>query len=1131
MDSCTKCKGGITVAGRSCKIFLVMKLLVVLLTATCMQVSAHVSAQMITFSGKNVSLKTVFEEIRKQGNYQFLYNVHLLRQAKKIDLHVQNMPVKQVLDICMNGQPLTYVISGNTIIIKQGQAASTTAASVTQEISVQGRVTVKGSGEALPGVTVQVKGIPGRGTTTNSEGRYTISVPDNNAVLVFSFLGYAAKEEQVNGRKDISIEMEAVGSNLEQVVVVSYGTQSQRSITGAVTKVSTKEVQDVPAAEFGQKLQGRVAGLQVSQVSGRPGQGMTFRIRGASSLRSGNQPLIVVDGQPITGDNINVINPDEIESYSVLKDASATALYGSRAANGVVIITTKQARAGRTTMSFNTYYGWQSVPDRGRPDMMNAREFAQFMNGYYEDKIKYENWKDANGLAEIPADYRNPSQYGEGTDWYGALLRTAPMSNYALNISTGTEKVLSSTTLTYFNQQGVLYNTGMQRFSLRSNNEFRPNDKLKLGLNLAPTYQNDNNTRSSSIDNNRQAVSAAVISSPLIPKVNPDGSLPTSTSSYGMYKLPNFYQQLLIMNQKQKTLRLLANIYGELELLPGLTFKTTFNTDLIDADLNIFSPSTTGRFGAPPPQPASASANSSNTVAWLSENMLTYKFKLGGQHDFDVLAGYSAQKWEQNNRYITGTNFPNDRIPWISGAATTTGTTNNSQWSMLSWYGRVNYGFRDKYYVTANIRQDGSSRFGDNRKWGYFPSASAAWVVSEEPFFPKSSALSHLKIRGSYGLTGNNNIGDYTQTALLSATNYVFNGSTLAPGQSITQMANDDLTWETSKQLDLGLEMTLLNDRITFSYDYYRKTTDDLLYQWNVPYASGFANVAFNVGTFRMWGHEFQINSRNLTGELEWNTAFNIAFNDNKVVDLQSPGFLGGTGTYGDFNRTAVGRRIGEFWGYVFDGIYMTEEEYNRQPKHISSAVGTTRMKDINGDGVITADDRTYIGNPNPRMIFGMANDLRYKNFDFTIVVAGQTGNQIMNTNMQNLVNIDGIFNVTKDMANRWRSPENPGNGKVPRTLANTTELYRLGNSNWVFDGDYLTIKNITLGYTLDLKRFKYLQSARFYASMQQAFVFTKYPGQNPEVNDTRDQQISAGLDNGSFPIPRTVMIGANINF
>ncbi|WP_198673914.1 TonB-dependent receptor [Chitinophaga alhagiae] len=1109
-----------------------MKLLVVLLTATCMQVSAHVSAQIITFSGKNVSLGRVFEEIRKQGNYQFLYNTHLLKQARKVDLDVENMPVTQVLDICMKDQPLTYVISGNTIIIKQRPPAVKPPAPVIQEKKVQGQVTIKGSGEALPGVTVQVKGVPGRGTTTDVSGRYTINVPDNNAVLVFSFLGYGTKEEPVNGRTDIPVVLEEVGANLEQVVVVSYGAQSQRSITGSVTKVSTKDVQDIPAAEFGQKLQGRVAGLQVSQVSGRPGQGMTFRIRGASSLRSGNQPLIVIDGQPIAGDNINVINPDEIESYSVLKDASATALYGSRAANGVVIITTKQARAGRTAMSFNTYYGWQSVPQRGRPDMMNAREFAGFMRGFYEDKIKYENWKDpSSGLAEIPADYANPLQYGEGTDWYDALLRTAPISNYSLNISTGTEKVLSSTTLTYFNQQGVMYNTGMQRFSLRSNNEFRPNDKLKLGLNLAPTYQQDNNTRSTTLDNNRQAVSGALISSPLIPAVNSDGTLPTSASSYGMYKLPNFYQQLLIMNHKQKTLRLLANIYGELELLPGLTFRTTFNTDLIDADLNSFSPSTTGRFGAPPPQPATASAISSNAVSWLSENMLMYKFKLGGSHNFDLLAGYSAQKYEQNNRVVNGANFPNDRIPWISGAATTTGSTNNDQWSLLSWYGRLNYGFADKYYVTANIRRDGSSRFGGNRKWGYFPSASAAWIVSEEPFFPKSGTLSHLKIRGSYGLTGNNNIGNYTQTALLNATNYVFNGSTLAPGQSVIQMANNDLTWETSRQLDLGLELSLLKDRITFSYDYYRKTTEDLLYQWSVPWASGFANVAYNVGTFRMWGHELQINSRNLTGELEWNTSFNVAFNDNKVTELQTPGFIGGTGTYGDFNRTAQDRRIGELWGYVFDGIYMTQDEFNRQPKHVSSAVGSTRMKDIDGNGVINADDRTYLGNPNPRVIFGMANDLRYKNFDCSIVVAGQAGNKIMNTNMQNLVNIDGIFNVTKDMANRWRSPEDPGNGLVPRTLANTTELYRLGNSNWVFDGDYLTIKNITLGYTFDLKRLKYVQSARLYTSVQQAFVFTKYPGQNPEVNDTRDQQITAGLDNGSFPIPRTFMIGANINF
>lgn len=994
-----------------------------------------------------------------------------------------------------------------------------------QSITVSGKVTLPGTSE-LSGTSVQVKGAS-TGTSTDNNGMYSIKTT-SYATLVFSRVGFKTEEVAVANQTEINIALEPTGNNLDQVVVVSYGTQRQRNITGAVQKVNAQELQDIPAAEFGQKLQGKVAGLQVSQVTGRPGQAMTFRIRGAASLGAGNQPLIVVDGQPITGD-VNTINPDDIETFSILKDASATALYGSRAANGVVIITTKQAKAGRTNVTLNSYYGWQSVPQRGRPDLMNAREFATFMKGYYEDKIKYEKWVNpATGLAEVPDDYKNPEQYGEGTDWYNVLLRTAPIQNYSLNITTGTEKVSSSSSLTYFDQKGIMLNTGMKRFSFRSNNEYRPNEKVKLGFNFSPTYQIDDNTRGP-LDGNRQVLVGAEISSPLIAPVNADGSFPLKASSYGMYALPNYYQQILNLDIKQNTFRLLGNVYADIEFLKGLHFKTTVNTDLGTADYNAFYPSTYGTFGAPPPQVASAAQSSYNYVSWLNENILTYAFKVS-DHSIDLLAGYSAQRYDINTRSINGSNFPNDAVPWIRGAATTSGSTDNADWNLASWYGRVNYDYKGKYFITGNIRRDGSSRFGSNKKWGYFPSASAGWIISDESFFPKTKAISLFKIRGSYGLTGNNNIGNYTQTSLLGATNYIFEGS-LSQGLSITSLGNPDLTWETSKQTDIGVELSLLNNRVSFSYDYYRKTTENMLYRINIPFASGYSSIAYNVGDFRMWGHEFQVSTRNLTSAIKWNTSFNIAFNDNKVLRLQDAVPIGGTNKYNDYNRTAVGRRIGELWGYVFDGIYMTQEEFNKQPKEATSAVGTTRMKDVNGDGKIDATDKTYLGNPNPKYIFGITNDLRYKNFDFSIVVAGQVGNKIMNINNQNLQNNDGIFNMTRDMMNRWRSEENPGDGKTPRTLANTTELFRLANSNWVFSGDYLTIKNIALGYTFNISRLRYVKSARIYASVQQAFVFTKYPGQNPEVNDTRDSQTTAGLDNGSYPVPRTFMVGANINF
>lgn len=999
-------------------------------------------------------------------------------------------------------------------------------------LTVSGAVSLGAGGTDITGTTVQVKG-RSAAVTTDNNGRFTISVP-KSATLVFSHIGYQSVERQVNDATNINIQLEVTVNNLDQVVVVSYGTRRQREITGSVTNINAAAVQDVPAAEFGQKLQGKVAGLQLNQTSGRPGQGMDFRIRGAASLGSGFQPLVVVDGQPLTGvssrnGDINLINPDDIETFTVLKDASATALYGSRAANGVIIITTKQAKSGRTNVSLSAYTGWQSVPQKGRPDLMNAHEFASFMKAFYEDKIKYEGY-----TLGIPADYANPDQYGKGTDWYDAILRTAPIQDYSLNISTGTDKVSSSTTLSYFDQQGVLLNTGMKRFSFRSNNEFRPNDRLKIGLNIAPTYQIDHNTRNNT-DGSRQVIGNATTASPLIPVRKADGSYNTKVSSFGMLGLNNPVQQLNLLNSNQNTARLLANLYGELEVIKNLRFRSSFNIDYGTADYNQFFGTMYGiglNVALPrAPSAVSATHSSYHYISWLNENTLTYNLKVK-DHTIDLLAGYSAQKWTRNYRSISGSNFAGDAIPWISGAAVTSGTDNNEAWSLASAFGRINYDFRGKYLLTGTVRQDGSSRFGENKKYGVFPSVSAGWIVSDESFFPKGNAVGYLKLRASYGKTGNFNIGNYLQISNITNTNYVFGGA-LTPGLSITALGNKELTWEVSNQADLGLELNLLKNRLTFSYDYYNKITEGMLYGTALPVASGYSSVQYNVGKFKMWGHEFQLSSRNLTGALSWNTDVNISFNDNKVLALPpNTPFVGGGPTYSGFNRSVVGRHIGEFYGYVFDGIYMTQAEFDKQPHYSTSLVGSARMKDINGDKVIDANDRTFIGNPNPKYIFGITNTFRYKDFDFNVIASGQAGNKVMNVNYGDYHNIDGVFNMTRDMLPHWRSEADPGDGKTPRTRANTTELYRLANSTWVSSGDYLTIRNITLGYTFKTKNFQYVKSARIYGSVQQAFVFTKYKGQNPEASIGRDDAVGTyGQDLSTFPVPRTIMIGANFGF
>lgn len=1048
-------------------------------------------------------------------------------------------PVKDTAKVKASDLRDSARAKGDTSVPKGVSAVKDTAISDTgNTLRITGKITLAGVADQS-GSSVTIKGTT-KAVQTDSMGNYTIVVKPLQT-LVFSHVGFQTTEVNVDSKMPISLTLTKEESTLEQVTV-SYGKQTRRDITGAVAKVDAGDVQDIQATEFGQKLQGKVAGIQIQQTSGIPGQSIVFRIRGAASLNSGNQPLVVVDGQPINSDaaggtgDINLINPDQIESYSVLKDAAATSLYGSRASNGVILITTRTAKIGKSGVSANVYYGLQAVPERGHPDLMNAREFATYMKGFYEDKIRYENWVNpATGTPTVPADYANPDNYGKGEDWYKALIHVAPIENYTVNLSVGNEKISSYTSFNYFNQDGVLYNTGTKRFAFRSNTEYRPLEQLKIGLNLAPAYQIDHNTRGGqlALNGNRQVVAGAELSSPLIPPMEQNGKWILSTSSYGMYALPNYLQQAKIMDNDQSNFSFLGNLYVDWEIIRGLHAKSTINGDYLTQDYNAYYGTQFGTFGSVPPRSQAQSTamnNSNNTYSWLNENTIDYSTKFGN-HSLEVLGGYSSQKFRQSLRSITGTGFATDATPWIQAATTTTGTSNSQEWTLVSAFARLNYDYNKKYYISGTIRNDGSSRFGANKKYGTFPSVSAAWVASEEKFFPKNDVLGFLKFRGSYGLTGNNNLGNYTWVSLLSATNYVFNGVTTL-GESNTVLGNPNLTWEQSKQLDVGADISLFRGRIQISYDYYNKISEGMLTPLPLPYSSGYESIEYNSGKFRIWGHDIQISSENIRGKnFTWNTDFNISFNDNKVQTLVNETPIGGFNQYSDYNRTAVGHRIGELYGYVFEGLYKNQADFDASPKEATSAIGTAKMKDVNGDDTININDRTFIGRTNPKFIYGMSNNVTFKNWDLGVVISGQVGNKIANTNLQNIQNLDGVFNVQKGMQYRWRSEADPGNGKVPRTLANTTELYRTVNTNWVFSGDYLSVRNITVGYTFNKDQLKYVKSVRVYGSVQNAFMFTKYPGQNPEVNDTKDSQTTAGLDNGSYPVPRIFMIGANVNF
>ncbi len=1011
-------------------------------------------------------------------------------------------------------------------------------------LQVSGTVTSETDGGGVPGVNVLVKGT-NIGTVTDIEGNYSINAPDDNSVLVFSSIGYISQEVPINGRTTVDLMMAEDIQSLSEVVVVGYGSQLKKEVTGAVQTVNAEDLRDIPVAQVTQKLQGRLAGVQINQTTGKPGQGMSVRIRGQLSVTGGSDPLYVVDGFPIAGD-ISNINPDEIQDISVLKDAASTSLYGSRAANGVVLITTKKGKEGQTNVSFNSYVGMQEVPERGRLEMMNAVEFAQFKKEYFEDAGN-----------PVPEAFQNPSQYeGRNNDWYDALLRRAPIQSYNLTVTSNREKFSTSIVAGVFDQRGVVLNSGFKRYSLRMNNTFRPSDKVRLGFNLAPSYIQDNIPRT---DGTRGTgiLFNALHTWPIMPIYGDDGELtsfnrfPAETGNIFAYA--NWVRSVEEITDESKKINLLSNAFIEIDPLEGLTLRSTFNAELYNSRDFYFSPSTaTGRINVPLPTTAFSVRDNIQDFTWLNENLATYT-KSFGEHNFELLGGITFQKFRRDRTRIQADTYSDDRLPTIQGAVNINrnGTESEVQeWSLMSLLSRIRYNYRGKYLLTAAVRSDGSSRFGSENQWGVFPSASVGWVVSDEPFLSDLSTVSFAKLRASYGVTGNNNIGNYTQYALISnalisgnfgnnTVNAVF-GDNVAPGVVVNSLSNNNLGWETTRQFDIGLDLGLFDDRIEFTYDYYTKRTTNLLYAVQVPQESGFEEFNDNIGEIRFWGHEFAINSRNTTGKLQWTTSANISFNRNVVESLAE----GIDRVYGDYHITQVGEPFGQFYGHIADGVYLNQEDLDSSPQVPGrSTVGSIKLLDINGDGVITRggdeDDRAIMGNPFPDFTYGITNTLRYGDFDFSIVGTGSQGHELLVRHLYSTTNLDGVFNLMKEVKYRFRSPENPGKGFFGTTVGggNVTGIERdWMNSRFVADASYFTIRNITLGYTLRRDN-AFFQSVRFYTSIQNAIIFTDYwGGQNPETSMQNNGEgdggnLSQGVDLSGYPVPRTYTIGLNVSF
>ena len=981
---------------------------------------------------------------------------------------------------------------------------------------ITGNVTDE-NGKGLPGVNIIVKGTS-YGTITDIEGNYILAVQDQPATLVFTFVGYLTKEVETGSRQVIDVTMSLDVTTLSEVLVIGYGEVERKDITGSVASVKEEDLKSMPMTTLEQGLQGRAAGVQVTQADASPGGAISLRIRGGNSINFSNEPLYVVDGYPTF--NVQSINPNDILSMEILKDASATAIYGARGANGVVIITTKQGTTGQSRLDFEFFTGWQDIT-RTIP-VLNGTQYAELANEAFIQDGR-------------PAPFPNPEELGEGTDWQDEIFRTAPISNYQLSFSKGTDKTRFAITGNYFKQEGIVINSQFERISTRFNLESDINDKLRIGNNLTLNYLDNNAVLvNSGGRGSAGVVHNALTATPDLPIFNDDGSYFINVQQVGPgFRRDNPVALAEEVTNQTLTGRILGNFFVEYEMLEGLTAKVSLGADVRHEKLNRYIPSNTFRGFF---ENGIGRVRTRQIYNWLNENTLTYR-KSSGNHSLDAVVGITLQKenLEENNSEAQG--FVNDILGFNSlesASVPLPSSTRAEQWSLLSYLGRVNYTFKDKYLFTLSARIDGSSRFGENNEFGFFPSGAFGWRLSEESFVQSLNLFSDLKLRASYGVTGFQEIGLYRSQNRLGTTNYVL-GDELAIGIAPNRVGNPDLQWERTNQFDVGLDMAFFNNRLRFTMDYYYKRTRDLLLNVNLPWTSGFNFATRNVGEVENKGFEIAVGADILTNELKWTVDANYSMNRNQVLDLGGTGeFFGPTSGFTGFYTPGPamiireGEPVNAFFGFVGDGLFRTQEDIDNGPQHRFMELGDLRFRDLNNDNVIDDEDRTVIGNAQPDFIFGITNTLAYKNFDLNVFIQGVVGNDVLNAyRLYELESMRGVHNNLADVVDRW-TPENP-DAAFPKADRRGQE--RFVSTRGIEDGSYVRLRNVVLGYTLPVDNISWLSSARFYVSGQNLVTITDYTGYDPEVNSFGTQPINQGIDYGAYPRARTYMVGVNIGF
>jgi len=993
-----------------------------------------------------------------------------------------------------------------------------------QDQQISGTVTDEAH-TPLPGVSVFVKGSTS-GSVTDADGKFRINAPAQGT-LSFSFIGMRNVDEPINGRTTIDVAMQSDLSQLEEVVVVGYGTQKKSDVTGSVGSVSTKEIKATPITGLAQSMQGRVAGVQVQQTSNAPGGGVSIRIRGGNSLQGGNEPLYVVDGFPLSNEAGPTLNPNDIESIDILKDASATAIYGSRGANGVVIITTKRGKAGKMNVQFESYYGIQKV--RKKLDMLDATQLAQVIN---------------EGIANNNADTgkNNPPAFteqqiaslGKGTNWQDEIFRSAPQQNYQLSVSGGDDKNQYMISGNYFDQDGIILGTGFKRGSLRMNLDRNLSQKFKLTNSIVLTRTEGNKVNTDG-DGGAGAgvVYGALNFSPTVPVRNADGTY-TIDNRPGAIKISNPVALATQVKNINTGTRILGNIAGEYKIIDGLTAKVMIGANINNTKTSTYIPRTVyagvGTNG-------SANISAFQSADWLNENTLTYQKTFNTVHSITALAGFTVQKFRSESFGTSAQNFTNDILQnnnLSTAQQTNTSSSNVTEWGLRSYIARINYDYNGKYLLTFTTRVDGSSRFGAGKKNAVFPSGSVAWRISKEDFMTAVPAVSDLKVRASYGVTGNQDIPPYSSLARLSVYNYNY-GNALNTGYAPSSIANPNLSWESTAQTDIGIDLGLFTNRIMITADVYQKKTSDLLYNVPLPITSGFGQSLQNVGKIDNKGIEFSLTTVNVEREFKWTTNFNITANRNKIVSLGAnvkgdvpSGQASGHLQLSNSGILRVGQPVGTFFGLVTDGIFQNQDEIKNSAQKTAKP-GDRRYKDLYGDGTINTSDRTILGHAAPDFFFGFTNNFSYKGFDLTVFFQGTQGNSVFNVNRFEQESMTGVSNQSTAVLDRW-TPTNPSN-TIPR--ANSVGQPYQVTSRQIEDGSYIRMKNIQLAYNIPssvLERLR-IASARIYVSGQNLVTFTHYSGYDPEVSRFDQDNASLGTDYGSYPTAKMYLVGLNLSF